>query len=89
MRCAQDRAQLSQEKPWLGETEPHCAQAERRIRRHSREPIDTFRVFVGAEIERANHNGFAVHSLGNLAIRLELLFLGRQPLTIQEQELES
>ena len=87
MRRAQDRAQLRQEQPRLGEAEADRAQAQRRIGRDAREPVEPFLVLVGAEVERADRDRLAAHALGHAAVGLELLVLGRQAVAVEEQEL--
>ena len=66
MRRAQDRAELGQEKARLGEAEAHGAQAERRIRRDARKPVEALLLLVGAEIERADRHRLAFHAAATL-----------------------
>jgi len=87
VRCAQDRAQLGQEQPRLGETEANGAQAQRGIRRDARKAVEPFERLVRAEVEGANGDGSPLHPLGHRAVRLELLVLGRQAVAVEEQEL--
>src|SRR4029078_6681740 len=87
MRCTQNRPELRQEQPRLGKAEAHRAQSQRRIRRDAHQSVETLLALVGAQVERANHHRFAAHSGSDLAVRLELLVLGRQSLTIEKQEL--
>ena len=61
VRGAQDRAKLGQEQSRLGETEPHCAQAERGIGRDARESFEAFLVLVRTEIKRPDHDRLAFH----------------------------
>ncbi len=87
VRRAQDRAELREEEPRLGQAEADRAQAERGIRGDAREPVEPGRLLVRAQVERADRHRLAAHALGDAAVRLELLVLGRQALAIEEQEL--
>src|SRR5438552_1642836 len=86
MRRAEDRAKLSQKKPRLREAEADRPQSQRGIGRNARQTVQSLFVFVGAEIERTYRDRFAVHSVRDRAIRLELLVLRREARAIEEQK---
>ena len=50
-------------------------------------PVEPFLVLVGAEIEGAHRHRPAAHPGRDLTVRLELLVLGGQSLTVEKQEL--
>ena len=60
VRRAQDRAQLGEEEPRLGEAEADRAQAQRGVGRDAREPVEALLLLVGAEVERADRDRLAL-----------------------------
>src|SRR5207245_151206 len=86
VRRPQDRAKLSEKKARLRETEADGPKSQRGIGGNARQTVQSFFMFVGAEIERTDRDGFAVHSFRDRAIRLELLVLRRQAGAVEEQK---
>src|SRR5262249_53466328 len=50
-------------------------------------PVPAVRVFVAAQVERADDERFAVEALGDLPVDLELIFFAGLGSAAQEQEL--
>ena len=86
VRRAQDRPELREEQPRLGQAEAHRPKAERRIRRDAREALEHRCLLVRAQVERADRHRLALHAFRDAAKRLELLVLRRQALAVEEQE---